>query len=205
MSMWYKGERLGVSVRAGAQASPERRRRLQPLLVGIVAAAAIGLKAGCAENMDIAVTSIDIMDFGILEYVQTKSANDPTSSVGAHMTRAQEIRLSQHTDRVPLRSGLAYGIAFVVRGTTRDASVQIQVVLRTTSPCKLKTTGEFVYRNDSVLQVRLNEVRHVGARIAAGDDNHCVDTPGVGTETFEIYHGGRKLAQKSFQIYQESE
>ncbi len=179
------------------------RAALQRLSLRIIAIAALGLADGCTQDTDIIVKSIDIVGFGILEFDRATSATDPTSSVGAPLARAQGIRVSQHTDRIPLRTGIVFGIAFVVRGTAPGAVVDIKVVLKSTSPCKLKTTGEVVFHNDSVLQVRLDEIRHIGARITAGDDNHCVDTPGPGTETFEIHHGGRKLAEKSFQLYSE--
>lgn len=176
---------------------------LRRIFIRIIAMAAMGLAGGCAQDADISVRSIDIVEFGILEFDRATNGTDPTSSVGAQMTRAQGLRVSQHTDRIPLRTGLAYGIAFVVRGTPPGTVVDVKVVLRSTSPCRLKTTREVVYHNDSVLQVRLNEIRYIGARIAVGDDNHCVDTPGPGTETFEFYHGERKLAEKSFRLLPE--
>jgi len=194
-------ERRAVSVQPAERQLPAAT--LQRLFLRIIAIAALGLSGGCAKDPDIIVKSIDIVEFGILEFDQASSATDPTSSVGASMARAQGIRVSQHIDRIPLRTGLAYGVAFVVRGTEPGAVVDVKVVLKSTSPCKLKTTGDVVFHNDSILQVRLGEIRHVGARITAGDDNHCVDTPGPGTTTFEIYHSGRKLAEKSFQLYSE--
>lgn len=179
------------------------RAALQRFFLRIIAIAALGLAGGCTQDTDIIVKSIEIVEFGILEFDRATIATDPTSSVGASMARAQGIRVSQPIDRIPLRTGLAYGITFVVRGTAPGAVVDVKVVLKSTSPCRLKTTGEVVFHNDSVLQVRLDEIRHVGARITAGDDNHCVDAPGPGTATFEIHHRGRKLAEKSFELYSE--
>lgn len=175
---------------------------LQRLLRWGIALGAVGIAVSCGQNSSITVTSIDILDFGILEFAQAARGEDPTSSVGAPLARAQGLRVSQRTDRIPLRSGLDYGVAFAVRGAPNDSIVDVKVVLRSTSPCRLKTTGEVVYHNDSVLRVKLDEIRYIGARIVEGDDNHCVDTPGPGTETFEIYYGGRKFAEKSFQIVQ---
>lgn len=170
------------------------------LFIRIIAVASIGLVASCGQDADKPVKSIEIVEFGILEFNRATSGTDPTSSVGAPMARAQGLRVSQHTDKIPLRVGLSYGIAFVVRGTPPGTVVDIKVVLRSTSPCTLKTTGEVVYQNDSVLQVKLGEIRYIGARIVDGDDNYCVNMPGPGTETFELHYGGRKLAEKSFQL-----
>ena len=173
-----------------------------PLASRIAALTALCLAAwSCVPQGGIAVDSIDILAFGILEFDRTTASKDPTSSVGAHLVRGQKLRISQQTDRIPLRQGLSYGVAFVVKGTPSGAIAEVKVILRSSSPCLLKETREVVYHNDSVLQVRIGELRHIGGIIASGDDNHCVDTPGPGTETFELHYGGRKLAEKSFHLF----
>ena len=159
--------------------------------------------AGCTSERGVEVSSIDIEAFGILEVAQATASRDTTSSVGAQLSHAQTVRVVRQTDRIPLKQGLSYGVAFVVNGTPPSAIAEIKAVLRSTSPCVLKETREVVYHNDSVLHVKLGEVRHLGARITGGEDNHCVDMPGPGIETFELYHAGRKLAEKSFRLFAE--
>ena len=168
----------------------------------VTALTALCLAAGsCVPPGGISVDSIDILAFGILEFDRTTASKDPTSSVGARLVRGQKLRISQQTDRIPLRQGLSYGVAFIVNGIPSGAIAEVKVILRSSSPCVLKETGQVVHHNDSVLQVRIGELRHIGGMIASGDDNHCVDTPGPGTETFELHYGGRKLAEKSFHLF----
>ncbi len=155
--------------------------------------------AGCAGRYAPAVTSIDIIGFGILEYDRATSEKDLTSSIGAELFRAQRLRLSQPTDRIPLRTGLTYGVAFVVHGTSSGV-VNIKVVLRSSNPCILKETRQVVYQNDSVLQVRIGELRHIGGKFVPAEEDQCLGPYRPGTNTFELYYGDRKLAEKTFQL-----
>ena len=90
-----------------------------------------------------------------------------------------------------------------MRGTPPEALVDLKIILRSSTPCVLKTTGEVVYHNDSILQVRIGEMRHIGAAIVSGEENHCRDTPEPGIETFELLYGGHKLAEKTFRLFRE--
>ena len=157
----------------------------------------------CGQNKPAVVSSIEVVRFGLLEIVDSANTLDATSSIGAEIAHAREMRVSHQTDRIPLRPGISYGIAFVVHGTAPDGIVEIQVVLRSSSPCVLKQTGQPVYQNDTTLRVKLGEVRHVGARIAAPEESHCKNIPGPGFETFELRYRNRKLAEKTFEVIPE--
>ena len=168
-----------------------------------IAALSLGMCMGlaaCSPDRDAAVASIDIVAYGLLEFDRAGISKDPTSSVGAQLSHATRVRVVQQTDRIPLREGLSYGIAFRVRGRPAGAVVPVKVVLRGSSPCVLKRTREVVYHNDTVLDVKLGDLRHIGGRITGGEENHCAEVPGPGTETFEFYFEGRKLAEKSFHL-----
>lgn len=108
------------------------------------------------------------------------------------------------TNRVPIRPGLTYGVRFVVQGNPQGAAVDIRVILRSTNACVLRETGQVVYHNDSVLKVRIGEPRHIAGRFPVSEEeNHCIGESQPGTNTFELYHGGRKLAEKTFQLIKE--
>lgn len=173
-----------------------------PSIAAPCLAACLGV-AACSPDRDVTVESIDIVDYGVLEFDRAAISNDPTSSVGAQLSHATRVRVVQQTDRIPLREGLSYGVAFRVQGRPAGAVVPIKVILRGSSPCLLKQTGEVVYHNDTVLDVKLGDVRHIGGRITSGEDNHCVETPGSGNETFELYFEDRKLAEKRFHLVRE--
>ncbi len=144
---------------------------------------------------------VQIIDFGILEYDQVRMAADETSSIGAKLGQARGLRVAAQTDRIPIRPGLAYGISFVVKGAVTE-DIKIKAVQRSSNPCVLKTSGQVVFHNDSLLSVRIGQVRHIGARFPASqDENHCQREPQPGTYTFELYAGDRRLASKTFHLY----
>ena len=159
--------------------------------------------AACAPSTEPRVSSIEIVGFGIFEHGPSASGPDPSSPIGAQITRAQNVHISRQTDRIPLRQNVAYGIAFIVRGSPAGAMVEIDVVLRTSAPCVLKGTGQVVHENESTLAVRIGELRHIGGRIPAPEEDHCAKPPGPGTDTFELFYRGRKLAEKRFQLVSE--
>ena len=125
------------------------------------------------------------------------------SSVGARIGRARALRIAKQTYRIPYKPGLSYGVAFVVRGTPPGGLIDLKVILTSSTPCVLKTNGEVVYHNDSILRVRIGELRHIGAAIVSGEQNHCRETPEPGTETFELFYGDDKLAEKTFELFRE--
>lgn len=162
------------------------------------------LVAGCETNQETVVDRIEITGFGIFEYEGVRIGPDDTSSTGAKLGAAKGLKLSAQTTRIPIRPGRAYGVRFVVHGNPPDSMVNIKVVLRSTDACVLRDTGQVVYHNDSVLRVRIGEIRHIGGRFPESEEeNHCTGAPQPGTETLELYHGDRKLAEKTFQIVTE--
>lgn len=170
-----------------------------PLLGGAAVAVAL---AACAPPSEPEIFSIDIIGFGIFEYGAEQTANDPNSPLGAQITRAKEVRIAQQTDRIPLREGLAYGVAFVVHGDRPGAVVPIDVRLRSTAPCVLKSSGETVYENESTLSVRLGEVRHIGGRIPTAAEDHCANAQAPGTDTLVLSFRGRQFAEKRFYLFE---
>ena len=174
------------------------------LLRGPLAALGVFLVTGCATDQDILVSNIEVVGYGVFEYSAVRHDRDDTSSVGAEMGAAKGLQLSSQTDRIPIRPGLAYGIRFVVHGSPPDAAVQIRVILTSTNPCVLRNTGRIVYQNDSVLDVRIGETRHIGGRFPMSEEeNHCIGEAQPGTNTLELYFGKRKLAEQVFQIVKE--
>lgn len=156
--------------------------------------------AGCAPPSEPEVSAIDIVGFGILEHGAEQTGKDPSSPLGAQITRAQGLRIGQRTDRIPLREGLAYGVAFVVRGGREGAVAPIDVRLRSSTPCVLKTSGETVYENATTLSVRIGEVRYIGGRIPSAAEDHCANPQRPGTSTFVLFHRGRQFAEKRFHL-----
>jgi len=104
--------------------------------------------SACSTGEDVRADSIDIVGFGILGFDEARFEPDAPSSVGARIGRARALRIVRQTDRIPCRPGLSYGIAFVARGTPPGGVGDLKVILRSSTPCVLKTTGEVGYPND---------------------------------------------------------
>ena len=157
---------------------------------------------GCA-TIDEGEVVLEVVGYGIIENEGVTVRADETSSIGAKRVDGRAMRIAAMTDRVPLRPGLSYGIAFRVSRAPRP-EVPIKAVLRTSASCVLKTSGEVVHHNDTLLIVKVGQLRHIGARIPASEsENPCVGDPGPGTDTLELYFEERKLAERRFEVYRE--
>ena len=154
----------------------------------------------CSAPNQTPVQAIEILAHGIMEYGSAPTEKDQSSSIGAEITRSPAVKIVTVTDHIPLRVGISYGISFVVKGSAVADAVPVTVVLKTSYPCVLRSTGAVVYQNDTILNVRIGVPRYVGARIVTGVDSPCVDPPGPGVETFEVYYDGKKYAEQRFSM-----
>lgn len=173
--------------------------------VGVLVSATMAIVAltNCMPTIGERPVLLEVVDYGIIESDRVTMRPDETSSVGAKRANSLSMRIAATTTRVPLRAGLSYGLAFMVTEAPSQ-EVSIKAVLRTSAPCVLKASGNVVYHNDTVLKVRVGEVRHLGARIPASDrENHCRGDPKPGIDTFQLYFGDRKLVERTFEVYQE--
>lgn len=170
----------------------------------LLTTAAIALfVTSCTVEEDKPAPAVEILAFGILAYDEVAMRQDESSSVGAKRGGAKGLRVLRQTDRIPLRPGVSYGVAFVLKNVPAEQA-QVRVVLRSSNPCVLKASGETVYHNDTTLTVKVGQPRHIGARIpASADENHCAGDAQPGTNTFELYLGYQKLAEKALHIYRE--
>ena len=170
--------------------------------VGVSVSTIVAIIASCMPIAERPV-ELQVIDYGVIESERVTMRPDETSSVGAMRGASSSMRISARTSRVPLRAGLSYGLAFMVTKAPSE-EVSIKGILRTSAPCVLKATGNVVYHNDTVLQVKVGELRHLGARIpASGSENHCRGEPQPGTDTFQLYFGDQKLAERTFEVYRE--
>ena len=166
--------------------------------IGIVCLLVSGL-AGCTSTPDSAV-KIEVLGRGIMEKEIVAWRDDPSSSIAAKRADSRAMRIVRQTELIPLQPGLTYGIAFRVTHAPQQV-VQLRAELLTSAPCRLKTTGEAVYHNDSTLTVRVGELRHLAATIPASPaENPCEGEPLPGMDTFTLSYNGNKLAEARFQV-----
>ncbi len=155
--------------------------------------------AGCTSTPE-PVVKVEVLGRGIIQTEIVSWRDDPSSSIGAKRADSRTMRIVRQTELIPLQPGLTYGIAFRVTQAPEHV-VQLRAELRTSAPCRLKTTGEVVYHNDSILTVRVGEVRHLAATIPASPaENPCDGKPLPGMDTFTLSYRGNKLAEARFQV-----
>lgn len=165
---------------------------------GIVFFLVSGL-AGCSSTAAPEV-KIEVLGRGIMQTEIVTWRDDPSSSIGAKRADSRSMRIVRQTELIPLEPGLTYGIAFRVTHAPQDV-VQLRAELLTSAACRLKTTGEVVYHNDSILTVRVGELRHLAATIpASAAENPCDGEPLPGIDTFTLSYNGYKLAEARFQV-----
>jgi hypothetical protein len=166
--------------------------------ISIVFLLASGL-AACTSTPAPAV-KVEVLGRGIIQTETVSWRDDPTSSIGAKRAGSRSMRIVRQTELIPLQPGLTYGIAFRVVHAPQQV-VQLRAELRTSAPCRLKTTGEVVYHNNSTLTVRVGEVRHLAATIpASATENPCEGDPLPGMDTFTLSYNGYKLSEARFQV-----
>ena len=169
------------------------------LVISILIAAAAPPIAASNNRVD-PVIRIELLARGIIENDRVEFRDDPTSRIGAKRGAAIGMRVVNATSQIPLAPGTAYGIAFRVTQAPA-ATIQLKVVIESSAPCRLKSTGVLVHRHDAEIRVRVGDVRHIAARIPANDDeNPCQGAPQPGMDTLSIFYEGRLLASERFMV-----
>lgn len=143
---------------------------------------------------DVRVDRIDVVDRGI--YVieagaQTKNAGTPTGEITA-VTTARNVAA---TTTIPARVGVEFGFRFVVVGAPAGAKVALDMVDIYPAPgLRAPGSAEPMHRS------RYRRTKTVGATeyVGYGFENPWELVPG--TWTFQIWHGGRKLAEERFTV-----
>ena len=143
---------------------------------------------------------MEVLARGIIEQESVEFRDDPKSSIAARLGAAIGMRVVNATSVIPLVPGTSYGIAFRVTRAPAP-TIPLKVVIETSAPCRLKSSGVVVDRNESEIMVRVGEVRHIAARIPANDDeNPCQGAPLPGIDTLSIFHDGRLVARERFMV-----
>lgn len=125
------------------------------------------------------IQSITITDFGIVTSSGSKGGSNPL--------------ITEHTDRIPAKRGLRFGVRYLINGMTEGE--EIKIGLTWVSPGIRSDTGDVVYSQESLLK------RMTGASYFGGytfeNDRELV--PGVWKVVLSFE--GKKLAEKVFNVY----
>jgi hypothetical protein len=140
------------------------------------------------------VDRIEIVEWGLFRKEAGETVPQPLSPMGT-MTYALNERLLETTTTVPALVGVTFGIRYKVVGPAAGANVALKQITRfpkggVTNPATGKTFSHSEYRTS----VRVGEVTYRGYTL----DRDWEVVPGPWT--MEIWHDGRKLAEKTFMV-----
>jgi hypothetical protein len=157
-----------------------------------------------AYNQTEHVSAIKITGAGLFEYSEVRSrVVDDTSSVRVFKVTPTRLHISQQTNRIPIKPGLAYGVQFTVEGEPQGAIVNIEVIRRSSKPCHLPD-GSAAYIIVSRERIKIGNQQLTGWVFPKpGDERTCVNEDEPAINTIEILYGGRKLAEQQFETFYE--
>ena len=140
------------------------------------------------------VERIEIVEWGLFRHDVQAQMDSPESPSGAKKL-VDNVRLQQATTTVPALVGMKFGIRFKIVGSPPGTPVVLKVVFRfpsqgLTNPAKGKTYSDYESHSNAVV----GEVTYRGYGL---DYDWEVET---GPWTLEVWHQGRKLAEKTFMV-----
>lgn len=140
------------------------------------------------------VESIEIVEWGIYRADRAGEIPSPSSPSGTS-NLATNIHLQQATTTVPALVGITFGLRYKVVGPPPGTAIDLKLVVRfpkqgVTNPAKGKTFSSAEYETSAV-------VGAVAWEAYTLDYEWEVET---GPWTLEIWHDGRKLAEKTFMV-----
>jgi hypothetical protein len=140
------------------------------------------------------VERIEIVEWGLYRHDITGVIPAPDSPLGTRNV-VDNVRLDQATTTVPALVGMKFGYRFTVVGRNPGASVRLKYVARfpergLRNPVSGRTYASSEFYSD----VTVGEITYRGYSF---DFDWEVET---GPWTLEVWHDGRKLAEKTFMV-----
>lgn len=159
-----------------------------------IAAFAAALASAAPMAASAEVTRVDVLDRGIYEIVPGEETAAPETPTGT-ITAVDTQRLIEATDTVPGKLGVEFGLRYVVIGSPEGGEVTVDLVYAYPPP-GLKDPAEA----EAALETRISRAKKIGETtyIGYGFESDWEIVPG--TWRLEIWHGGKKLAEESFEV-----
>jgi hypothetical protein len=151
------------------------------ILATLMILALLGLYPHICQAAD--VESIQIVDFGIYQTAFARWEAAPETTKGK-IEIVSDRKLLSRTDKIPAAPGTEIGVRYVVNG--RDEGKPVDVLV------KVIQSGGGAPATEQWLRVR-----PVGS---ASFEGWKLDTSSPRTITIQLYHDGRKMAEKSFTL-----
>lgn len=157
-----------------------------------VVALLLGFAAAPAQTRAQQVSNIEIVDFGIYTAdPQTRRLGQ--SGIGT--TTVANLKLAVSTDRIPMQLGVRFGFQYRINGAPADARVELRRVDLYPAPGLVPPGKSQPVRQDEEKVVeRIDNLTFAG---------YTLDAPFEmvpGTWTFQLWIGGRMMAEKSFAL-----
>ena len=144
------------------------------------------------------VTGVEITWYGVYQAEQVKKVEEPGALSGTRRISRNVIPPSVNSDRIAIADNTRFGFGFRLIGAPDGAQVKLKIMQRMPPPGALNVvTGR---------RTRLGEVE-ANAKIGAPTlftgwlIGKAASAP-AGEWTFEVWYEGRKLAGKTFTLYQ---
>jgi Domain of unknown function (DUF3859) len=140
------------------------------------------------------VDRIEIVEWGIFRHDREAEIAAPHTPTGSRNV-VKNVRLQQATTTIPALTGMQFGFRFKVVGSPRGARVDLKFVSRfpgrgLTNPVNGKTFSISEFQSDAIV----GETTYRGYSF----DHDWEVEPGAWT--LEVWHQGRKLAEKVFLV-----
>jgi hypothetical protein len=138
------------------------------------------------------VTDAEIIDYGILSAQVDKTINDQSLVQGVHYTMKAS-RLLERTTEIFAEKGLKFGIKYLIKGYPIGSRVKLDFVVLYPEP---GLTNPVSGKTDH--QSMVSMVKKIGKITTSGYLFKQKWEMVPGQWTFQIWHDGRKLAEKNF-------
>jgi hypothetical protein len=140
------------------------------------------------------IDRVEIVEWGIFRHEQTGVRAAPLAATGK-TNLVTNVRIQHVTTTIPALVGMKFGFRFTVVGSPPGALVNLKCVTRfpsqgLTNPQKGKTFSSSEFHSSAVIGVTTYR--------GYGFDYDWEVEPGP--RTLEIWHNGRKLAEKTFMV-----
>jgi len=150
-------------------------------------------KASGRQKFSVEVTGIDITEYGIYKAEVLKSEASP--SVAATYQTLGSVTLIEQTDKIPAKLGTRFGFRYTINGYPNGEKVDIT----------LKMISPVIKRPNDNREFSLQEVVLENETIGVNTySDYVFEEPWEmvpGEWRLQLFHNGKKLAEKTFYIY----
>ena len=139
------------------------------------------------------VEGVTIIEYGIFKAKELRQENTPATATGTSNI-VTDVELVQRTDNIPAIAGTRFGFRCIIKGSPQGQEVKI--VRRNILPgLRNPKTGNIFYTEEYERTQRIGKEFYIGYKF----EENWELIPGKWT--FQLFYGGRKLAEKTFNVY----